>query len=198
MGACGLQLYRFGQTVSLVFFTPTWRPDSWHARVAANRAAGLHTLVLLDIRVKEPSEASLARGRPVFEPPRYMSAHVAARQLLETEERLGLPGAYGQGTRCVAIARLGRADQRIVAATLGEMARGGDEGDEAGGEEGEEGADGGGVARPRPAGPRLGPPLHSLVLCGEPLHHIEQEALDELFAWREGEDAGEGDGVGRT
>jgi len=25
VGACGLQLYRFGQTVSIVFFTDTWR-----------------------------------------------------------------------------------------------------------------------------------------------------------------------------
>jgi hypothetical protein len=27
VGACGLQLYNFGQTVSLVFFTDTWQPD---------------------------------------------------------------------------------------------------------------------------------------------------------------------------
>ncbi|KAK3256743.1 hypothetical protein CYMTET_34136 [Cymbomonas tetramitiformis] len=27
VGACGLQLYNFGQTVSICFFTDTWRPD---------------------------------------------------------------------------------------------------------------------------------------------------------------------------
>ena len=62
VAACGLQLYRFWQTVSLFFFTATWKPDSFYERVAANRRDGLHSLVLLDIRVKEPTEASLARG----------------------------------------------------------------------------------------------------------------------------------------
>ncbi len=48
-----------------MFFTDTWRPDSFYARVAANRARGLHTLCLLDIKVREPSLESLARGRKV-------------------------------------------------------------------------------------------------------------------------------------
>jgi diphthine synthase len=47
--------------VSICFFTPTWRPDSFYDRVATNRREGLHTLCLLDIRVKEPSEESLCR-----------------------------------------------------------------------------------------------------------------------------------------
>ena len=46
-GACGLQLYNFGQTISIVFFTDTWRPDSFYDRVAENKAIGLHTLCLL-------------------------------------------------------------------------------------------------------------------------------------------------------
>ena len=62
VAACGLQLYRFGQAVSLCFFTATWRPDSFYDRVACNRREGLHTLCLLDIRVKEPTEESLARS----------------------------------------------------------------------------------------------------------------------------------------
>ena len=61
VAACGLQLYRFGQAVSLCFFTDTWRPDSFYDRVATNRREGLHTLCLLDIRVKEPTQESLAR-----------------------------------------------------------------------------------------------------------------------------------------
>ena len=32
VGACGLQLYRFGQTVSICFFTDSWRPDSFYER----------------------------------------------------------------------------------------------------------------------------------------------------------------------
>lgn len=32
VGACGLQLYRFGEAISIVFFTDTWRPDSFYDR----------------------------------------------------------------------------------------------------------------------------------------------------------------------
>lgn len=87
VGVCGLQLYRFGevrrknlsvewtsfQAVSIVFFTPTWRPDSFYDKIAANRSRGLHTLCLLDIKVKEPSEEALCRGKRIYEPPRYMT-----------------------------------------------------------------------------------------------------------------------------
>ena len=61
VGACGLQLYNFGQTVSLVFFTDTWKPDSFYDRVKENVDLGMHTLILLDIKVKEQSEENLAR-----------------------------------------------------------------------------------------------------------------------------------------
>ena len=38
IGACGLQLYRFGETISIVFFTDTWRPDSFYDKIKSNRA----------------------------------------------------------------------------------------------------------------------------------------------------------------
>ena len=75
VGACGLQLYNFGQTVSLVFFTETWKPDSFYDRIRENADLGMHTLVLLDIKVKEQSEENLARSvlpfafSPTFSPP---------------------------------------------------------------------------------------------------------------------------------
>jgi len=47
IGCCGLQLYNYGQTVSIVFFTETWRPDSFYPKIKANRDIGLHTLCLL-------------------------------------------------------------------------------------------------------------------------------------------------------
>jgi diphthamide biosynthesis methyltransferase len=55
VGACGLQLYNFCQTVSLVFIN-TWRPDSFYDRVHENADLGTHMLVLLDINVKEQSK----------------------------------------------------------------------------------------------------------------------------------------------
>ena len=47
VGACGLQLYSFGQTVSIPFFRDAWQPDSFYDRIAFNASGGLHTLCLL-------------------------------------------------------------------------------------------------------------------------------------------------------
>ena len=30
VASCGLQLYRFGETVSIPFWQDGWRPDSWY------------------------------------------------------------------------------------------------------------------------------------------------------------------------
>ena len=73
IGCTGLMVYRFGEIVSLPFFTEKWKPFSYFEKVKENKERGLHTLVLLDIKVKEPTEESLARGKPVYLPPRYMS-----------------------------------------------------------------------------------------------------------------------------
>jgi len=86
VGACGLQLYNFGQTVSMVFFTDNWRPSSFYDRVKENRDIGLHTLMLLDIKVKEQSLENMARGRKIYEPPRYMTVAQCAEQMIEIEE----------------------------------------------------------------------------------------------------------------
>jgi len=77
MGCSGLVVYRFGEIVSLPFFTENWRPYSFYPRIKANREQGLHTLCLLDIKVKEPTLESLARGKPVYMPPRYMTIDTA-------------------------------------------------------------------------------------------------------------------------
>lgn len=53
--------YLIGQTVSLPFYTESWKPDSWYDRVAENIEKGMHTLVLLDIKVREQSEENMAR-----------------------------------------------------------------------------------------------------------------------------------------
>ncbi|KAJ2158025.1 diphthine synthase [Coemansia sp. RSA 552] len=149
VGATGLQLYNFGQTISLVFFTDDWRPDSFYPRIKENAAIGLHTLCLLDIKVREQSIENLMRGRPIYEPPRYMPASLAAQQLLEVEAKRA-EGAYSEDTLAVAVARLGSDDQAIRAGTLRQIAD----------------AD-------------LGAPLHSLVLVGSRLHLLEAEVLRE-------------------
>eukprot|EP01104_Vermistella_antarctica_P018191 TRINITY_DN6657_c0_g1_i1.p1 TRINITY_DN6657_c0_g1~~TRINITY_DN6657_c0_g1_i1.p1 ORF type:complete len:275 (+),score=54.10 TRINITY_DN6657_c0_g1_i1:132-956(+) len=137
IGCCGLQLYRFGETISLVFFTDTWRPDSFYSKVKSNGAAGLHTLCLLDIKVKEPTMESLARGKPVYLPPRYMTINQAVAQLLEIEEKLDQK-AYSKDTICIGVARVGQADQLVVQGRMEDLLT-----------------------------VEFGAPLHSLVICGD-------------------------------
>ena len=149
VGACGLQLYQFGQTISMVFFTENWKPDSFYDKIMENRRIGLHTLVLLDIKVKEQSIENMARGRLIYEPPRYMNIETAARQLLEVEE-LRNQQAYTPDTPCVGISRLGSPQQSFKAGSLKQLAE-----------------------------YESGEPLHSLVILGRQTHDLELEYLYE-------------------
>ncbi|XP_036907207.1 diphthine methyl ester synthase isoform X1 [Sturnira hondurensis] len=166
VGCCGLQLYRFGETVSIVFWTDTWRPESFFDKVKKNRQNGMHTLCLLDIKVKEQSLENLIKGRKVYEPPRYMTVNQAARQLLEVVEnqraRGEEPVAVTEDTLCVGLARVGAEDQRIAAGTLQQMCT-----------------------------VDLGGPLHSLVVTGGSLHPLETEMLS-LFPVPEANPAARG------
>jgi len=136
-GACGLQLYRFGETISIPYFQGTWRPDSYYERIKHNRSAGLHTLCLLDIKVKEPNIEQLARGRTVYEPPRYMTVAEAVGQLLEIEDnRRGK--VYDGSTMAVGLCRVGSEDQVIAAGPMASL-----------------------VDYP------FGGPLHTMIICGE-------------------------------
>eukprot|EP00644_Phytophthora_capsici_P011694 jgi/Phyca11/552955/estExt2_Genewise1Plus.C_PHYCAscaffold_500208 len=119
-GACGLQLYSFGQTVSIPFFRDEWRPDSFYEKIQYNRRGGMHTLCLLDIKVKEPDFEAMCRGRTVFLPPRFMTVNQAIEQLIEIEENRQ-EGAYSKDTICVGMARLGQKDQTIIAGTMEEL-----------------------------------------------------------------------------
>ncbi|KAK6537734.1 diphthine synthase, variant 2 [Orbilia ellipsospora] len=94
IGACGLQLYNFGQTVSMVFFTDTWTPSSFYDKIKENVGCGLHTLILLDIKVKEQTEENLIKGRRIYEPPRYMTVAQCATQMLAVEENRGEDGEF--------------------------------------------------------------------------------------------------------
>lgn len=52
VASCGLQLYSFGYTVSVPLFEGEWRPDSFYGKIKYNRDGGMHTLCLLDIKVR--------------------------------------------------------------------------------------------------------------------------------------------------
>ena len=150
IGATGLQLYNFGQTVSMVFFTETWKPSSFYDRLKENREVGLHTLILLDIKVKEQSLENLARGRKIYEPPRFMTVAQCASQMLEIEESR-LEGVYQPQSLVVGVARIGSKDQKMVSGTLEQLSK-----------------------------IDLGPPLHSLVLLGSRTHVLEKEFIRDF------------------
>lgn len=148
VGATGLSLYEFGATTSMVFFSESWRPDSFYDRLAANAAAGAHALVLLDIKVKEPDLDLLAReGRLRYEPPRFMAASLCAAQMLETEGRRG-EGVCAGERLAVAVARMGADDQLIKCGTLAELSE-----------------------------YDMGPPLHSVILVGRRCNEVEREMI---------------------
>ncbi|KAL2006717.1 hypothetical protein VTN00DRAFT_9385 [Thermoascus crustaceus] len=168
IGCTGLQLYNFGQTVSMVFFTETWKPSSFYDKVKENVQLGLHTLVLLDIKVKEQSLENLARGRKIFEPPRYMTVAQCASQMLETEEERK-EGVYGPDSLAVGAARVGAANQKLVAGTLKELTE-----------------------------VDMGPPLHSLVLLGRRTHDLERDYIREFAVDQATFDASWKKGYGAT
>ncbi len=60
----GLMLYRFGRIVSLPFPEPGFAPSSPLEMIERNRAADLHTLVLLDLR---PSEGRFLTAREAID-----------------------------------------------------------------------------------------------------------------------------------
>lgn len=150
IGATGLQLYNFGQTVSMVFFTETWKPSSFYDRLKENHQIGLHTLVLLDIKVKEQSLANLARGRKLYEPPRFMTVAQCANQMLEIEEERR-EGICGSEVLAIGVARIGAKDQRMAAGTLEQLSKS-----------------------------DLGAPLHSLVILGSRVHDLERDFVRDF------------------
>lgn len=77
VASCGLPLYQFGYTVSIPLFEGEWRPSSFYERIAYNARGGMHTLCLLDIKVKEPDYDALTKhGKVRYLPPRFMTVRV--------------------------------------------------------------------------------------------------------------------------
>eukprot|EP00357_Protocruzia_adherens_P036474 CAMPEP_0115032666 /NCGR_PEP_ID=MMETSP0216-20121206/39298_1 /TAXON_ID=223996 /ORGANISM="Protocruzia adherens, Strain Boccale" /LENGTH=272 /DNA_ID=CAMNT_0002410617 /DNA_START=22 /DNA_END=840 /DNA_ORIENTATION=- len=148
VASCGLQLYRFGEAVTIPFFTETWKPYSFFDKVLANFEHNLHTLVLLDIKVKEQTTENLLRGNNIFEPPRYMSCSVAAEQIIESIEQHENKSITAD-TICFGLARIGGVTQKIASAPLRDFV---DQVD-------------------------MGGPLHTLVIPAKEVHPLEEEMM---------------------
>jgi len=146
----------------MVFFTDTWKPASFYDRIRENRTIGLHTLILLDIKVKEQSLENMARGRLIYEPPRYMTVGQCASQMLEIEEMKRAEGeeggVYGEESLAVGAARVGGRTEKFVSGTLKQLCDADEE---------------------------LGGPLHSLVLLGKRTHELESDYVREFAVDKE-------------
>lgn len=154
VGCCGLQLYNYGEIVSIPFWTETWKPDSFYEKIKSNRRNGLHTLCLLDIRVKEPTLESLMKKKREYEPPRFMSCAVAAEQLVAIVEGLSSTDEndLSKDTMAIGVARVGHETQKIVACSLDKM-----------------------------RSEDLGTPLHSLVIPGKEMHPLELDYIKQFM-----------------
>ena len=152
IGATGLQVYRFGETVSVPYFQGNWRPYSFLERIKKNADHDLHTLVLLDIRVREVSNANLAKGKQIYDEPHFMRVHEAVQQILEAEDKLKL-GAVTKESKCFGVARMGFDDQKIISGTLEQFLT-----------------------------LDMGPPLHSMVICAPNIHFMEEEMYAHFLA----------------
>lgn len=170
IGCCGLQLYSFGETVSIPYWTDSWRPDSFFDKIIGNYQRNLHTLCLLgnvfrsrpclfkqidrsflDIKVKEPTLESLTKKKKEYMPPRFMSVAEASQQILEIIKKRSDSSPMTSSSLAVGLARVGSEEQKIIACSLTKMAE-----------------------------VDLGPPLHSLVVTAKDLHPLEIEYLQQF------------------
>lgn len=146
-GACGLQLYNFGEVVSIPLWLDGWRPTSFIDKINSNHSRGLHTLCLLDIKVKEQSVEQMMRGKKEYMPPTFMSVSVAAQQIIDSLPDAAEGSTLTENSQCVGLARVGSETQKIHCATLKEM-----------------------------MSVDLGAPLHSLIIVGN-VHPLESDML---------------------
>ena len=152
IGITGLSLYRFGETVSIPFFTEKWRPYSFYDKICRNYKNDLHTLILLDIKVKEISEENLAKGKKIYEKPRFMTVNQALEELLEASknsENIENKEMINEDNLCYGVARIGSESQIIKAGKIKDIIK-----------------------------YDFGKPLHSVVLCGKTLSSIEKEVFE--------------------
>jgi diphthine synthase len=120
VGAVGLDLYKYGRTTTIVFPDPGWDVSSHYDVVKDNISRGLHTLCLLDIKVKEPAKEELRKAGSRADKPRFMTVNQGIASLLEVERRKE-EGVFTEDTLCVGCARIGCESQMIIAGRAKEL-----------------------------------------------------------------------------
>lgn len=108
--ATGLQVYRFGKTVTLIYPEEGLRPYSTVEAIHENRSRGLHTLVLLDLRLDQGKAMTIPEAVKLLSD---LEAELVSRGELEPVVRDSI---------IVAVARAGLPGQRCYAGPPGYVA----------------------------------------------------------------------------
>jgi diphthine synthase len=103
-GALGLQGYKFGRTSTIPFPDAGFGPTSPLEAILGNRRAGLHSLVLLDLR----------------EDGTYLAPREAIELLLQMAQKMGT-SEFGPHTLACVLSRVGSPDERAVAGPIGTL-----------------------------------------------------------------------------
>jgi diphthine synthase len=150
IGLVGLDLYKYGRTISIVFKQENWAVDSYYDMIKENNRRGLHTLCLLDIKAREKIKQNKFmknnENMKNTESNQFMTVNEAIKNLLEIEERRK-EKVFTKKTICVGCARIGSSSKKIKAGTAEKLIN-----------------------------EDFGKPLHCLIIPGK-LHFIEEEAL---------------------
>ncbi len=102
VGESGLQIYKFGKTVTLPFWRENYKPTSTYDVISQNKSLGLHTMVFLDIAEK-------------------MMDAKEALELLAKMEKLKKGKIARPRDSAVVLSRIGSGEQKISFGKIGEL-----------------------------------------------------------------------------
>jgi diphthine synthase len=120
VGVTGLELYKFGKTTSIVFPDDNWLPETPYDVIKMNKANGLHTLCLLDIKTAEKSKEDIMSGRGKAQEARFMTVNEGLSVLQKLEDKRK-EGIISDDMLVVGCARLGSDDYEVFAGKLSEV-----------------------------------------------------------------------------
>ncbi len=102
IGACGLQVYKFGRAVTIPIPEPNYAPDTPYLVFVENQERGLHTLFLLDVKAHEG---------------KFLSVREGLNYLLSVQEEKNL-NHLTNGTLSIGVARVGGESQIVRAGSV--------------------------------------------------------------------------------
>lgn len=148
-GIVGLELYKYGKTTSIVFPQKSFFPETPYDVIKMNKNNGLHTLCLLDIKMKGHSEDDLGKEDycEIIDP-KFMTVNEAIGILLKIEKKRK-EKVFTKDTFCVGCARLASDNFLIKTGKAENLLK-----------------------------QNFGKPLHCLIIPGK-LHFMEEEALKQ-------------------